>query len=125
MPSGVERPPARKIDSADGVDVQDRQVARADVAQLARRRIEVEVDERRAEALVEMVGEPVQLAHDLRRLEAVDRVRAQRGAQLAHRRGGLEAAPDDVADDDADAAVGQRETSYQSPQTSVSGLPGR
>ena len=84
-------------------------MTRADVAQLARRDVEVEVDERRAQPLGEVVGHVMQLAHDLGRLEPVDRVGAQRGAQLAHRHGRLDAAPDDVADDDADATARKRD----------------
>ncbi len=89
--------------------VQDRQMPRAHIADLARERIEVQVDEGRAHADAQVVDEPVQLRDDDGGLQALDRVGAQRRAQLAHRRGGLDPAPDDVADDDADAPVGQRD----------------
>ena len=82
---------------------------RADVAHLARERVEVQVGERRAETDTEVIDEPVQLADDLGRLQAVDGVGAQRRAQLAHRRRGLDPAPDDVADDHPDAPVRERD----------------
>ena len=56
--------------------------------------------------------------------EALDRVRAQSVAQLAHRTR-LDPAPDDVAHRDADAAVGSGITSYQSPPTWAPAAPGR
>ena len=51
----------------------------------------------------------MQVVDDLGRAGALERVGAQRVADLAHRRGGLHPAPADVADHDPDAAVGELE----------------
>ena len=56
--------------------------------------------------------------------EAFGRVRAQHIAEPAHGRRRAHAVPDDVSDRDPDRAVGELETSYQSPPTATPTVPG-
>ena len=75
----------------------------------ARARVDLGVDERRGLRGLERLDERVEMAEHRARPDAGDRQRAHRAAQLAHRRRGLQPAPDDVADDDPDPVAGEHE----------------
>ena len=67
--------------------------------------LEQDGSDRSEAGLVDAVREPVEPAEQLGRAVDDEPERADRAAQLPHRRSGLHAAPDHVADHDEDAAV--------------------
>ena len=80
---------------------------RARVADLARAGIEHRVRQRRAARTGDAVGVARQQLHHARGRPALERVRAQRAAQLPHRRGRRRAVADDVADRDPEPPARQ------------------
>ena len=78
-------------------------------AQLGVLRVEHDVGERRQLGRADGGEHPVEQVDHLLRLVALERVRAQRGADLRHQRAGLHPAPDDVADHERDPAAPELE----------------
>ena len=72
-------------------------------------RFDHEIHERRAPVRVEAAQEVALKLEHLARGVVVQRKGAQRAAELAHYRGGMEAATDDVADCDSESPAGKRE----------------
>ena len=108
----AERRAARRVDvaRAAGGHEQRRQVAGAGQLALAGRGVEHDVDDRDERDRARRGGdERVQVVDHLGRPGALERVGAQRVADLAHRRGRVHPAPADVADHDPEAAVGEPE----------------
>ena len=67
-----------------------------------------EQERRRAPAL-ELLDEAVHALEDQRRAKSFERVSAHRALEVRHPGRGLDTAPDDVADHQADASVAQRD----------------
>ena len=106
----VERHAARALEIARATvrgDEQRRRMPGGRVAHLARGRIDDRVDQRRAARAGDAVRVAAQQLQQPRRRAPLERVRAQRAAQLAHRRGGFGAVADDVADRDPQPPAGQ------------------
>ena len=79
------------------------------VAHAAGRGLEDRQHDGRQDAVAEPQREAVQPLGHRAAVVGLHEDRAQRAAHLAHRRGRLDAAPDDVADDDRHAPAGQRD----------------
>ena len=84
-------------------------MAGVDDAQAAEVGLDDRVDERRHVVRAQRLVVEVQARDDLGGRVALDGVRAGDAAQLAHARGGVDAAPGDVADDQPEAPAGQGE----------------
>ena len=84
-------------------------MAGRDERRLVRDGVEREVDHRREGRVGVLADEAVELRHALGRADLVERDRAHAVAELGHRRGRAHALADDVADDEAEAAVAQRD----------------
>ena len=108
-PSGVERPPAKNSGARPGVTTSGGGCPAAAQRDAAGRGLDVRVDERREARGLDLVDERVEVVEQRRRGHPRAGERAHGAPQLPHRARGGDAAPDDVADADRDAAVGQRE----------------
>ena len=107
----ADRDAARRLDEAGaslGADDQRWQMSRVDEVdrQVGR---DDGVDQRREALEVRAVDESVEPVGDLGRRHALERVGAQAVPQLGHQRGGFEAVAGHVAQDDAHAAVAERD----------------
>ena len=105
-----ERAPRRRRRRSSGGGCPARRVA-----DLARAGVDDGVDERRAARARDAVRVAREQLQHARRRAPLERVGAQRAAQLAHRRGRLRPVPDDVADRDPQPPAGQLERVVEVP----------
>ena len=107
LPSGGARRDAQQVCVAAAADDDRRRVARARVAQRARRGIDDHVGGGRHPAARDRLQHAVQALERVPGRMAVERVRAQAGAQLAHERRRPQPVAGDVPDGEADLAARQ------------------
>ena len=111
-PRHAERHVARDVEearAAAGIDDQRRRVAGADHPKRLLGGVEHQVGRRRHRGRAQLQQQAVEAPDDRRGAVAVERVRAQRRAQLRHERRRRQPAPDDVAHRHRHAAPAERE----------------
>ncbi len=92
-----------------GLDHERRRMAGVDQFELLELGIDLDVHERRHGVRPELAVEAVDPVHDRAGRVTVDGIGAQRGAELRHRAGGVDAVPDHIAGGDRDASAADRE----------------